>query len=293
MRAPPIAVSSSPAVCLSYRSALQNFTLEHWSEIDAFEVVVDHYLDAGDRQREMIEALVGRKPLVAHGVGLSLGTDVPLNTAYLDAVAAATDRLGFSYYSEHLAFTKVPGSDLATLLPLPRTRDVVRDIAAKIKAIRSVVPVPFILENIVTYFDYPDSVLGEAEFLVEVCEKSGAGILLDVENLYANDENNLSSAEAFIETLPSEFVHAVHTAGGRWDGDLFIDDHGHPISDRVFELLDSALSIHTPEFVILERDNRLNETAEIVADLRELHGRVDAMALERVRGRAVDALAVR
>jgi len=40
-----------------------------------------------------------------HGVGLSIGTDAPLDLTYLDKVAAVTERLGAPIYGDPLAFT--------------------------------------------------------------------------------------------------------------------------------------------------------------------------------------------
>ena len=85
---------------------------------------MDHCIHGGRAQRAEIFDLVGRIPLNAHGVGLSIGTDVPLDLAYLDQVAEIVERLGAPTYSEHLAFTRVPGRDLANLLPLPKTEAV-------------------------------------------------------------------------------------------------------------------------------------------------------------------------
>ena len=89
-------------------------------------------------------------------VGLSIGTDVPLDLAYLDEVAAIVERLEAPTYSEHLAFTRVPGRDLANLLPLPKTEDVAESIVAKVRTVQSRIPVPFLLENISYAFDWPD-----------------------------------------------------------------------------------------------------------------------------------------
>ncbi|MCD6074288.1 MAG: hypothetical protein K0Q70_1171, partial [Rhodospirillales bacterium] len=128
---------SEPDLGLGFRFDLRNFIADNWSRIDTLELTVDHYIDASQQHREEIEHLVGRKPLVAHGVGLSLGTDAPLDEIYLRRVAEAVERLGLAYYSEHLAFTRVPDRDLATLLPLPRTSAVIEDIVNKIKMVRS------------------------------------------------------------------------------------------------------------------------------------------------------------
>ena len=81
--------------------------------------------------------LVERIPLTAHGIGLSIGTDAPLDMAYIDTVAAIVERLKAPSYSEHLAFTKVPGLDLANLLPVPKTEAVAELIIEKVRIVQS------------------------------------------------------------------------------------------------------------------------------------------------------------
>jgi uncharacterized protein (UPF0276 family) len=51
-----------------------------------------------------------------HGTGLLIGTDVPLDPAYLDKVTAVVERLQAPAHSEQLAFTRA----LANLLPVPK-----------------------------------------------------------------------------------------------------------------------------------------------------------------------------
>ncbi len=115
---------------------------------------------------------------------------MPLDLAYLDQVAAVVERLKAPAYSEHLAFTRVPGRDLANLLPLPKTEAVAESIIAKVRTVQSRIPVPFLLENITYLFEWPDSNLSDAEFLNLICRETGAGLLLDVENLYLNARNH-------------------------------------------------------------------------------------------------------
>jgi uncharacterized protein (UPF0276 family) len=57
----------------------------------------------GEARRSAIFNLVRRIPLTSHAVELSIGTDVPVDLAYLDTVAAAVERLQAPGYSEHPA----------------------------------------------------------------------------------------------------------------------------------------------------------------------------------------------
>ena len=281
-------MSISPAlgiwIGLGYRSPVAEWTRANLAHFDVIEITVDHCIHGSQAQRDDIFDLVGRIPLNAHGVGLSIGTDVPLDLGYLDQVAAIVERLEAPTYSEHLAFTRVPGRDLANLLPLPRTEDVAASIVDKVRTVRAHVPVPFLLENISYAFEWPDSHLSDAEFLNLICRESGAGILLDIENLYLNAVNHGFDPRAFIDGLASGLVREVHMAGGFAVADsglprpFFADSHSHPIPAEALDLLEYALARHGPATIVLERDDRLGETEEILGDLRRIRERVDRVA---------------
>ena len=269
-----------PAVGIGYRSALAEWTRANLDRFDLLEITVDHYIHGGSAQRAEILDLIGRIPLNAHGVGLSIGTDAPLDLAYLDQVAATVERLGAPTYSEHLAFTRVPGRDLANLLPLPRTEAVAEMIVAKVRAVQARIPVPILLENISYVFDWPDSELSDAEFLNLICRETGAGLLLDIENLYLNATNHGFDAYAFLDELSGSLVQEVHMAGGTTVHDsrlakpFLADSHSHPIPPETLDLLDRVLARHAPATIILERDDRLDAVEEILDDVARMRARV-------------------
>jgi uncharacterized protein (UPF0276 family) len=267
-------------VGIGYRAAIGDWTRKNLDRFDVLEITVDHCIHGGDAQRAAIFDLVGRVPLTAHGIGLSIGTDVPLDTGYLDQVAAVVDRLGAPAYSEHLAFTRVPGRDLGNLLPLPRTEAIAEAIIAKVRTVQSRIPVPFLLENITYMFDWPDSDMSDAEFLGLICQKTGAGILLDIENLYLNAANHGFDAHHFLDALPAGLVREIHMAGGIRVSEDFLerpflaDTHSEPIPDEALDLLDRALARETPSTIIVERDDRLDAADEILNDVTRIRARI-------------------
>jgi hypothetical protein len=281
-----------PAVGIGYRSAIHDWTCKNLHRFDALEITVDHCLSGGAALRNAIFDLVGRIPMTAHGVGLSIGTDVPLDLAYLDEVAAIVERLKAPAYSEHLAFTRVPGRDLANLLPLPKTEEVAGQIIAKVGIVQSRVPVPFLLENITYIFDWPDSDMSDAEFLGLICRETGAGLLLDIENLYLNATNNGFDPRAFIDTLAPGLVQEIHLAGGVTEEEAFLerpilsDSHSHPVPDAALDLLDYTLARQRPQTVILERDQRLEAVDEIAHDIARIRARVGKIQGGRPHGKA-------
>jgi uncharacterized protein (UPF0276 family) len=270
----------APIVGLGYRPSIAEWIREHLDRFDVLEITVDHCMHGDQAQQAEIFDLVGRIPLNAHGVGLSIGTDVPLDLAYLDKVAGVVQRLRAPTYSEHLAFTRAPGRDLANLLPLPKTDEVAESIVSKVRTVQARVPVPFLLENISYAFEWPDSKLSDADFLNLICRESGAGLLLDIENLYLNSVNHGFDPYAFIDALVLGLIREVHMAGGvtvhhaNPKQPFLADSHSHPIPEEALELLGYVLARHAPSSVVLERDDRLDETGEILDDVARIRARV-------------------
>jgi uncharacterized protein len=273
----------SPAIGIGYRAAIGQWTREHLEHFDVLEITVDHCIDGSKSVEAAIFGLVGRIPLTAHGIGLSIGTDVPLDLDYLDKVAAIVERLQAPAYSEHLAFTRAPGRDLANLLPVPKTEAVAESIIAKVRTVQSRVPVPFLLENISYLFEWPDSDLSDAEFLNLICRETGAGLLLDVENLFLNAHNHGFDPYTFLDALPADLVKEVHVAGGMTVCKDFLqrpflaDSHSHPVPDGTLDLLDQVLARHTPETIVLERVDRLHAVGEILDDVARIRSRIAAL----------------
>jgi uncharacterized protein (UPF0276 family) len=290
VRRGPQRARSHPAVGIGYRLNLDDWTRANLARFDVLEITLDHCMAGSEASRAAIFDLVGQIPLTAHGIGLSIGTDAPLDLAYVDEIATLVDRLKAPAYSEHLAFTRVPGRDLGNLLPLPKTEAVAESIIAKVRTIQSRISVPFLLENITYVFDWPDSELSDAEFFKLICGETGAGILLDVENLYVNGQNYDFDPYAFLDALPAGTVKEVHVAGGAILREDFLprpfvaDSHSHPVPEAALDLLDHALARHAPTSIVLERDDRFDATEEILDDVALIRARLDCR-FEETHGR--------
>jgi uncharacterized protein (UPF0276 family) len=270
-----------PAIGIAYHAAIDQWARDHLADFDVLEITVDHCLDRGRAVREAIYDLIGRIPLTAHGVGLSIGTDAPLDERYLDQVAEIIAQLKAPSYSEHLSFTAVPGRDLATFLPLPKTEAVAASIIMKVRQIQSRIPVPFLLENIAYLFDWPDSQLSDANFLNLICGEAQVGLLLDIENLLLNSRNHQINPYEFLDSLTAGVVKEVHLAGGiTVEHDFlaqpyFIDSHSHPVPDEALDLLDYALARHAPTNIIIEREGRLEAISELLDDVARVRARLN------------------
>src|SRR5947208_8379737 len=179
-----------PAIGIGYRYSIHDWICANLASVDVLEITLDHCFAGSEASRAAIYDLIGRIPLTAHGIGLSIGTDAPLDERYLERVAEQLAHLDAPAYSEHLAFTAVPGRDLATFLPVPRTDAVAATIIRKVQHIKSRIPVQFLLENIACLFEWPDSQMSEPDFLNLICRETQAAVLLDIENLLLNSRNH-------------------------------------------------------------------------------------------------------
>jgi uncharacterized protein (UPF0276 family) len=277
-------MAAPPGVGIGYRYEIADFIRANLARFDVLEITLDHCLGGSAASRAAIFDLVGQIPLTAHGIGLSIGTEAPLDLAYLDEIAALLDRLKARAYSEHLAFTRVSGRELGNLLPLPKTHAIAESVIANVRRVQSCICVPFLLENITYIFDWPDSELTDAEFLTLICRETGAGLLLDIENLYLNASNHGFDAHAFLDALPKGLVREIHVAGGKTvrepflRGPLLVDTHSYPVPEEALVLLDHALMRQAPSSIVLERDDRLGAEDEIVADLDAIRARVATAA---------------
>ena len=219
--------------------------------------------------------------VVPHGVKLSLGGVEPVDPARVAHLASCAERLDAPLVSEHIAFVRAGGLEAGHLLPVPRTRDAVDAIVANVARTTAALTVPIALEPIAALFDWPDAELTEAQFLTEILDRTGALLLLDIANVYANARNRGESPLALLDALPLERIAYVHVAGGAEHDGLYHDTHTHETPPEVLELVGELCRRTTPPALMLERDGHYPPAAALT---RELDAIADAAGRDRVTG---------
>jgi hypothetical protein len=261
-----LTMTSAPqlGVGLGWRSEISRFC-DRARGVSFVEVVAEH-LDGGvprplDRLRER------GITVIPHGISLSVGgADLP-GRAGIERLARAAQRLGSPFVSEHLCFVRGGGLESGHLLPLPRTREALAIVVENVRVVQAGLPVPLVLENIATLFEWPGAEMDEATFLGEVLEQTGALLLLDVANLHANACNLGWDPIAFLDRLPLGRLAYVHVAGGVQRDGYYHDTHAHAVPLSVFDLVaEVARRVGTPN-VLLERDDNFPPEQEIQAEI--------------------------
>lgn len=225
-------------------------------DIDFFEVSPENYMRRGGYYPAALERLKQRYPLVTHGLTLSLGARDERSPEYLSQLNDEVERLSSPWHSDHLAFTSAGGRAFHELLPLPFTRESLARVADRADALADRLGRPFAVENITYYAELGIPELSEGDFLQALCERSRAGVLLDVNNVYVNALNHGFDPQQRILEFPLERVIEIHVAGhSRSRSGLVIDNHGSKVADPVLALLEWTLIRTGPVPVLLERDN--------------------------------------
>lgn len=250
-------------------------------EVAWVEVHPENYMRRGGRFSEMLERAREHWPVVTHGLTMCFGTLDPFDKSYLRDLGRFTKDLGVSWHSDHACFAGAGGVFAHDLLPLPFTEEAIATVCARIGEAQDALcaggAVDIAIENVSYYAPMGDDPLAEADFVAEILQRSGAKLLLDVNNVYVNSQNFDFDPRKYIDKMPADRVVQMHVAGHllRDDG-LRIDTHGEPIPDGVYDLLDYTLQRIGPKPILLERDNNippLDEQLEEIRRLAEIHTR--------------------
>lgn len=253
---------------LGYRPRYRAGVFLHRPEIDFLEITADHYLHAPRGKQAELDLLASHFTLIPHGLDLSLGSADGLDRDYLGKLAALVRSVRAPWWSEHVAMTRAGGVQIGHLAPLPFTREAVDVVCRNIAHAQSVIDTPLILENITYDVRFPGAEMTEAQFLGEIAERTGCGLLLDVTNLHTNSVNHGFDAVEALAALPLDRVVQLHFAGGYWEGGRLIDSHSRPVMPETWSLMNETLR-RAPNVrgVILERDEKLPAFDELLDDI--------------------------
>ncbi len=243
------------------------------------EAHTENYFHAGGPAVRCLERARSLYPLSLHGVGLGLGSADPIDRAHLARVRDAVRRYEPALVSEHACWGHVDGEHFNDLLPLPYTEEAVEHLAARVREVQDFIGRQILIENLSAYVSFASSQLGEGEFLAAVVERSGCGLLLDVNNAYVNASNLGLDLDAFLAALPRQAIQEIHLAGHarRRVGarDLLIDDHGSAVCDEVWALYDDVLRRFGPVPTLIEWDNDVPPLEILLAEATRADQRLE------------------
>lgn len=263
------APSQYPPVCnglplgagVGLKRQLVSPLLANPTSVDFIEVHAENYM-SGSRQLEMLQDLSKTWPVSVHGVALSLGGEDPLDRAHLGRLKRLLDTVKPASFSEHIAWSSHNGVYFNDLLPLPYNAQSLEHLSARVDEAQQFLGRWMLLENPSSYVRFETDTMAEADFIAALVERTGCGLLLDINNLHVSAQNHGWDALDWLARLPLGAVGEVHLAGHERtldaDGaELLIDTHGAPVADPVWNLFSDFLVLAGPRPTLIERDNNV------------------------------------
>jgi len=235
-----------------------------------FEMHTENFFCAGGEMLCILEQVRRDYPLSLHGVGLSLGSADTLNRVHLSKLKHLVDRYQPALVSEHLCWAAIGDRHFHDLLPMPYTAEALDLMVDRVTETQDILGQQILIENVSSYLTYACSTIGEGEFLAQLAQRSGAAILLDVNNVYVNAINHGDDPHAYIRSLPPHAVKEIHLAGfTRKTGltsDLLIDTHSRPVDPAVWDLYDETLQHIGPVPTLIEWDQDIPDLEVLLAE---------------------------
>ena len=244
--------SAGAGVGVLFNPALTEFVTTHADSLDYLSLIPDRsWVDHGPGSEQRFEELpevyktlreVSRTlPVAMHCIGMSICSADVFDEEYLSRLAAWRARHDCVWTSEHLSFSRSGSgheSNAAVALPVPYDREMLDLVSERVRIAQDRLGCPFLLENSVNYFTFPDQEMTEAEFLNELTRRTGCHLLLDLHNVYTNAINHRFDPLSFLAALDLSQVLEIHVAGGTSLMDFHIDSHTGPTPEGVWQLLD-------------------------------------------------------
>ena len=209
------------------------------------EVHTENYMGGGAPLR-YLDLIRRDYPISLHGVGLSLGSAAGIDVTHLERIRHVIERIEPGLLSEHLSWSVAADTYLADLLPLPMTEEAFDVVCRNVDQTQAHLNRRILLENPSSYLQFQHSTIPEWEFLAAVADRTGCGILCDVNNIYVSAHNHGWRASAYLEALPPANIGEIHLAGHtvrrlEGGGTLRIDDHSSRVEPDVWALYAQAL----------------------------------------------------
>ena len=243
------------------------YILKHWPAVDWFEVISENFMDSRGRPRYVLEQIAERYAVVMHGVSLSIGSTDPLDFDYLTKLKRLAHHVRARWVSDHLCWTGVAGLNTHDLLPIPLNEATLAHVAARVQTVQDFLERPLVLENPSTYVGFADSTLSEWEFLARLCDATGCGLLLDVNNVYVSSVNHDFDPVEYLRAVPHERVVQFHLAGHTDCGTHLIDTHDGRVTSAVWELYRLAHQLTGGASTLLEWDAKIPSFPEVHAEV--------------------------
>lgn len=267
----------APEACvgIGWRQPHYETLLAERPALGFIEVHSENFFADGGLTLAVLDAGRAAYDVSLHGVGLALGSAAGLDERHLARLARLVERVQPRWVSDHACFARVgSGLHAADLLPIPFNDESLAVMACHVDQVQQRLGRAMLVENISAYVGWAGDTLAEPEFFNALTQRSGCGLLLDVNNLFVNARNaglapDAAAREAmrWVDAIRPGSVGEIHLAGHCEQADgLVIDDHGGRVRDEVWQVYEHALRRFGPTPTLIEWDTAVPELEVLLAE---------------------------
>lgn len=253
------------------------------SSIDFVELHAENFFAEGGILPVLLDDISHQHPVSLHSTSMGLGSAMGINREYLQRLRRLSQQINPILISDHACYTWSHFNGKAVhagdLLPIEFSSTSLKVMAENIDQVQQYLGRRILVENLSAYIEFNHSSMREAEFLTELVNLTGCGLLVDLNNLLVNahnfsQEGALETATQWIEQVPYEAIGEIHLAGytPTAPGALIVDDHSHPVSEECWELYNLTLQRIGPVTTLIEWDNNLPSWRELLAQADHARG---------------------
>jgi uncharacterized protein (UPF0276 family) len=259
--------SVNTTIGIGWRQPHYGELLERRPPLGFIEVHSENFFAEGGAALSVL--LEGRKQydVSLHGVGLALGSAEGVDDWHVSRLADLMERVNPVRVSDHACFARAPlepGGPVVhanDLLPLAFTQASLDILVGNVQYVQERLGRTILIENISAYVGWADDSIPEPEFFNALTQRTGCGLLLDVNNLVVNELNAgrdpVAAACRWVDGIRLGSVGEIHLAGYNDSSDLVIDDHGSRVHNPVWAVYRHAVARFGAVPTLIEWDTEL------------------------------------
>ena len=241
--------ASAAPVGIGWRHLHYGELLEQLPPLDFIEVHSENFFAEGGAALAVLRQGREHYPVSLHGVGLALGSAAGVDEWHLEQLAQLVEHIEPVRVSDHACFARghAVGQHVhaADLLPIPFNSAALGVLCTNVQRVQDHLKRQLLVENLSAYVSFSGSDQTETEFLNALVQRTGCGLLVDVNNIYVNALNDqlmgrchdpLAACMQWIDSIAAPSVGELHLAGHINLGDVVIDDHGSRVCESVWQI---------------------------------------------------------
>jgi uncharacterized protein (UPF0276 family) len=253
--------------------------IDEQPDVGWFEVHPENYMGRGGPPLKYLERIRRDYPLSLHSVGTSLGSHLPLDKEHLKQLKLLVDRFEPGLVSEHLSWSHGYEWYTHDLMPLVYTEESLQNMVEHIDQVQNALQRSILIENPSSYLQFKASEMPEQVFFVEAAKRSGAGLLVDVNNVFVSCSNHGWDIGEYLAEIPFSMVGEIHLSGHsvqQVEGEILrIDDHGSPVCTEVWALYRHFITESGLAPTLIEWDSNIPEFPDLLQEVSAAQSLMD------------------